>query len=165
MKAYFCKDFIRTGQGDWRAWCISHSTMRWSSQQQHAGSVELTLLQVYFTWKYIGNSHTRTRRRQHRCSMLVWRYIPTIVWLVAGQARVFSMYSRWWLSLHSSLIIHTSRGLLQQSVLVDYYSLLLFSSNFWCKYSIRFLYWSPKQEALALNASRRICWKSTRCLI
>ena len=35
----------------------------------------------------------------------------------------------------SSLIIHTSRELLEQSVLVDYY-LLLFSSNFWCKYSI-----------------------------
>ena len=29
------------------------------------------------------NSHTRTRRRQHRCTMLVWRYIPTFVWLVA----------------------------------------------------------------------------------
>ena len=28
MKDDFCKDFIRTGRGDWRAWCISHNTMR-----------------------------------------------------------------------------------------------------------------------------------------
>ena len=28
MKDDFCKDFIRTGRGDWRSWCISHSTMR-----------------------------------------------------------------------------------------------------------------------------------------
>ena len=28
MKDDFCKDFIRTGRDDWRAWCISHSTMR-----------------------------------------------------------------------------------------------------------------------------------------
>ena len=27
MKDDFCKDFIRTGRGDWRAWYISHSTM------------------------------------------------------------------------------------------------------------------------------------------
>ena len=28
MNDDFCKDFIRTGRGDWRAWYISHSTMR-----------------------------------------------------------------------------------------------------------------------------------------
>ena len=27
MKDGFCKDFIRTGRDDWRAWYISHSTM------------------------------------------------------------------------------------------------------------------------------------------
>ena len=27
MKDDFCKDFIRTGRGDWRAWYILHSTM------------------------------------------------------------------------------------------------------------------------------------------
>ena len=26
MKDYFCKDFMRAGRGDWRAWFISHST-------------------------------------------------------------------------------------------------------------------------------------------
>ena len=28
MKDDFCKGFIRTGRGDWRAWYISHSTMK-----------------------------------------------------------------------------------------------------------------------------------------
>ena len=53
-----------------------------------------------------------------------------------------------------SLIIHTSRELLQQSVLVDYRCFHLTPG---ASTSIRFLYWSPKQEALALNASRRVC--------
>ena len=53
-----------------------------------------------------------------------------------------------------SLIINTSRELLQQSVLVDYRCFHLTSG---ASTSIRFLYWSPKQEALALNASRRVC--------
>ena len=38
--------------------------------------------------------------------------------------------------------------------------LLLFSSNFWCKYCSRSLYYSPKQEALlpvTINAPRRVC--------
>ena len=38
--------------------------------------------------------------------------------------------------------------------------LLLFSSNSWCKYSSRSLYYSPKQEGLlpvTMNASRKVC--------
>ena len=38
---------------------------------------------------------------------------------------------------------------------------LLFSPNFWCNYSSRLLYYSPKQEALlpvvTINVSRRVC--------
>ena len=44
----------------------------------------------------------------------------------------------------------------EQYVLVD----LLFSSNFWCKYRSRSLYYSPKHEALlpvTINAPRRVC--------
>ena len=38
--------------------------------------------------------------------------------------------------------------------------LLLFSSNSWCKYRSRSLYYSPKQEGLlpvTMNASRKVC--------
>ena len=51
-------------------------------------------------------------------------------------------------------IIHTSREPLQQSVLVDYYCCFHLTSGASLALG---LHWSPKQEALALNASRRVC--------
>ena len=45
--------------------------------------------------------------------MLVWRYIPTIVWLVACFQHVLRVVV---VLKQPSLIIHTSRELLQQSV-------------------------------------------------
>ena len=94
---------------------------RLSTQQQHAGSVELTLLQVYFTWKYIGNSHTRTRRRHHRCTNAGVAVHPHYSVVGCGSSPCFQPVLTVVVVLKQrSLIIHTSRDLLQQSVLVDY---------------------------------------------
>ena len=54
MKDDFCKDFIRTGRGDWRAWCISHSTMRLSSGAFHTVHDRLSSTQVFLLcYRYI----------------------------------------------------------------------------------------------------------------
>ena len=68
MKYYFCEDFIRTGRGDWRAWCISHSTIRGSSEQ-HAGSVSVTGLFYLKIYRQLTHTNAPAAASMHHAGV------------------------------------------------------------------------------------------------
>ena len=125
MKDDFCKDFIRTGRDDWRAWYISHSTMIWSSHHPAAArrfcrAYSVTGPFYLKIFRQLTHTNAPAASSMHHAGVAVHPHYSVVG---CGSSPCFQPVLTVVVVLikQPSLIIHTSRDLLQQSVLlVDY---------------------------------------------
>ena len=165
MKNDFCKDFIRTGRGDRRAWYISHSTMIWSSQHPAAArrfcrAYSVTGLFYLKIYRQLTHTNAPAASSMHHAGVAVHPHYSVVG---CGSSPCFQPVLTVVVVLKQpSLIIHTSRDLLQQSVLVDY---CCFHLAFGASTALGSYIGHRNKRRLLSTLREEFVEKSTRCLI